>query len=78
MAIDLESVPILEEVGGYVTVKTAARELGAKNHQDIYYLVRRGDLKGAKLEGYIWLITKTSLERYKARRAARLAQTTTE
>lgn len=78
MAIDLESVPNLGEVGGYVTVKAAAKLLNAKNHQDIYYLVRTGQLKAVKLEGYIWLIQKTSVERYKARRAARLAQTSTE
>lgn len=77
MAVDLERVPILDDVGGYVTVKAAAKALGAKNHQEIYYLVRSGQLKGAKLEGYIWLITKASLERYKARRAARAAETAT-
>ena len=78
MAVDyLEHVPILEEVGGYMTVKAAAKALDAKD-QVIYYMLRSGQLKGAKLEGYIWLVSKSSLERYKARRAAKAAETTTE
>lgn len=77
MAVDLESVPILEEVGGYMTVKAAAKALGSRD-QVIYYLLRSGRIKGAKLEGYVWLVSKSSLERYKARMAARNHETATE
>lgn len=76
MVMDLADVPILEEVGGYMTTKAAARELGER-YQDVYYLLRMGQLKGAKLDERTWLISKRSVARYKARRAARAAETTT-
>lgn len=82
MVMDLDHVPIVEEVGGYMMVKAVSRELGT-NDQAVYYLLRSGRLKAVKLEssgrgGGIWLVSKSSLERYKARRAARAAEKTTE
>ena len=81
MAIDLEGVPVVEEIGGYMIVRAVARELGVVD-QTVYYLLRSGQIKSVKLEGSgkggIWLVSKASLERYKARKAARLAQTSTE
>ncbi len=77
MAVDMEDIPVLETVGGYMTAKAVMRELDMK-YQDVYYLVRSRQLKGAKLDNRTWLVTKTSVERYKARRAARAAEMTTE
>ncbi len=81
MAIDVADIPIVEEVGGYMTVRAVSRELGVVD-QTVYYLLRSRQIKSVKLGGRgtanIWLVSKSSLERYKARRAARLAETTTE
>lgn len=81
MVMDLEHVPVVEEVGGYMMVKAVSRDLGMKD-QAVYYLLRSGQLKAIKLEGSgrggVWLVSKASLERYKARRAARAAETATE
>lgn len=73
MAVNMQDIPVLETVGGYMTIKAVMRELDMK-YQDVYYLVHSRQLKSAKLDERTWLIKKTSVERYKARRAARNAE----
>lgn len=63
----VDSIPTVEEVGGYVTVEYAARRLGATRSW-VSLLLLSGKVKGVQLDGRTRLVERRSLERYAKRR----------
>lgn len=62
-----DEVPMIQELGGYVTAIRAAEMLGI-NLSQVYWAVNHGKLRAARLDKRTWLIKKTSIERYKRQR----------
>lgn len=65
-------VPLVNELGGYVTANRAAKLLDI-NLPQVYWAIKHNKLRAVRLDGRTWLIKKTSLERYKRERARVMA-----
>jgi len=66
--INVEDIPVMREVGGFVTVGLAGEILGIKS-EAIYYLIRAGKLKGIRLGDKQLIVRRSSVERLVRERA---------
>ena len=68
MIASVDDFPVVHEVGGFVTPTLAAEMLQLKLNA-IYYLIRVGRLKGIRLGDKMWLVRRSSVERYSKERS---------
>lgn len=62
-----EDFPVVREIAGYVSAGRAAEMLNMTLSQ-VYWLIHTKKVKATRFERGVWLISKRSVERYKAYR----------